>query len=227
MLDINEEIMKHHIKTHTQHSAEDDAAVTMLKSFLLSGGRINTKFDYNDKWPNTDGTFEFVSNPAVSRRPEQNFFVQIKGVHSQDNNDSGFKYSLKSLAFPAFIGSDCTLDPGILFVVVNPDIRGRERVFWKYMSVDFINSIDFNNESTTIAFSKEDEIINTDEGIIYFCKKLEKIIEHHLFVNRLSKNKFTIEDVKKVVKQCNVEIVESIDRFEILMIHGIMFLAGF
>ena len=34
---------------------------------------------------NFDGTFEFVADPSISRRPKQNFFVQIKGTGSQGN----------------------------------------------------------------------------------------------------------------------------------------------
>lgn len=95
------------------------------------------------KWPNIDGTLEFVENPLITRRPKQNFFVQIKGTHLYTETDNGIKYSLKSLAFPAFIYLDVTLDPGLLFVVLNPDCRGEERVFWKYMSVDFVNTLNY------------------------------------------------------------------------------------
>lgn len=72
------ELYERHISTHTEHSAEDRAAVSTLEGFLNSGGKINTNFSCNDKWPNHDGTFEFVPNPEISRIPEQNFIVQIK-----------------------------------------------------------------------------------------------------------------------------------------------------
>lgn len=77
---LNKNAINKHIKTHSKRSVEDDAAVTTLKSFLNSDGKINTNFSYNDKWPNIDGSFEFVSNPELSRMPEQNFIVQIKGT---------------------------------------------------------------------------------------------------------------------------------------------------
>ena len=60
---------------------------------------------------------------------------------------------------------DVTLDPGILFVVLNPDERGSERVFWKYMSVDYINSINFTQGSITVDFAPSEEIYNTDESL--------------------------------------------------------------
>ncbi|MCM1124205.1 MAG: ATP-dependent RecD-like DNA helicase [Eubacterium sp.] len=214
--ELIEKHIKTHIKTHTKRSDEDCSAVTTLESFLRSNGKINTDFSKNDKWPNTDGTFEFVSNPDVSRRPKQNFFVQIKGTHIYEDINGGIKYSLKSLAFPAFICLDVTFDSGILFVVINPDRRGSERVFWKYMSVDFLNSINFCNDSTTIYFSPEEEILNVDESVEVFCDKLEKIIDFHSFVNQLDSRDYSKSDVERIIRVCNEDITESIDRFDIL-----------
>lgn len=125
--------VKKHIKTHSEHSVEDRAAISLLGTFLNPGGRINTSFAANDTWPNHDGTFEFISNPDVSRRPKQNFFVQIKGTSVYTEKDGIIKYSLKSLAFPAYICDNVSFDPGILFVVLDPDQRGSQRVFWKYI----------------------------------------------------------------------------------------------
>ena len=72
-----------------------------------------------------------------------------------------FKYSLKSLAFPAFIYCRETFDPGLLFVVLNSDERDNERVFWKYMSVDLLDSIDFEKDRATISFSPDEESFST------------------------------------------------------------------
>lgn len=142
----NSELFKSHISTHSEHSAEDRAAVSTLETFLTSGGKINTNFSCDDKWPNHDGTFEFVSNPEISRCPEQNFIVQIKGTRNYKEVDGIISYSLTSLAFPAFIASEVTADPGILFIVLNPDVRGEKRIFWKYLSPSFIQSIDFEKK---------------------------------------------------------------------------------
>ena len=49
-----------------------------------------------------------------------------------------------------------TLDPGILFIVLNPKETERQRIFWKYMSPDFISKIDFSKASMTIKFNKEE-----------------------------------------------------------------------
>ena len=216
MLEQPKELIEKHIKTHTERSAEDEAAVSTLEFFFRSNGRINPLFASNDKWPNTDGTFEYVADPDVSRRPKQNFFVQIKGSHSYREDNGKIKYSLQSLGFPATMAMDVTLDPGILFVVLNPDERGSERVFWKYMSVDYINSINFTQGSITVDFAPSEEIYNTDESIIDFCKKLDRIIEHHSFVNKLSSTQLNLDEIKRIVMACNRSIVRSIDTIESL-----------
>ncbi len=216
MLNQAKEKVRRHIKKHSERSAEDRSAINALGAFLNPGGRINTSFAANDTWPNHDGTFEFVSNPGVSRSPEQSFFVQIKGTHVYTEKDGIVKYSLKSLAFPAFICNDVSLDPGILFVVINPDQRSSQRVFWKYMSVDFLNSINFENDSVTLSFSSDEEILNTDESVAAFCEKLEAIISHHSFVNQLDSRDYSRHDVERIIEACNTDITESIDRFTIL-----------
>lgn len=215
MLDQPKELIEKHIKTHTERSAEDEAAVATLRFFLRSKGRINPLFASGDKWPNIDGTFEYVADPDVSRRPKQTFFVQIKGTHSYNEDDGKIKYTLK-LGFPATIAANVDIDPGILFVVLDPDERGSERVFWKYMSVDYINSIDFSKGSTIVAFEETEEIFNTDESIIDFCKKLDRIVEHHSFVNKLSSTQLNIDDIKRIVMACDRSIVRSIDTIESL-----------
>lgn len=215
MTNHKNDIIAGHIKTHSERSAEDGAAVRTLEFFLRSKGRINTNFASNDKWPNTDGTFELVPNPSASRSPTQNFFVQIKGTHIYRESDEILKYCLQSLAFPAFIYCNVTLDPGILFVVLNPDDRGAERIFWKYMSANFLNSIKFEQGSATIGFTAEEEIKDTDESINAFCDELAKIASHHSFVNQLDRRDYSKNDIKKIIYACDEQIIESIDRMDI------------
>lgn len=212
MLSNNNDLLRRHISTHSEHSAEDRAAVSTLETFLTSGGKINTNFSCDDKWPNHDGTFEFVSNPEISRCPEQNFIVQIKGTHNYRETDGIISYSLKSLAFPAFIASEVTADPGILFIVLNPDVRSEKRVFWKYLSPSFIKSINFEKNSTTINLSSEDEIKDTDESVNMFCNKLQRIIDFHLFLIKLNKDNLRKDDAIKIVKTRCEDISLEIDR---------------
>lgn len=213
MQSLNDKFKKH-ISTHTIRSAEDRAAVSTLEMYLTSGGKINTNFSSDDKWPNHDGTFEFVSNPEMSRIPEQNFIVQIKGTHNFSEKDGIISYRLKSLAFPAFIASEVTADPGILFVVLNPDIRGEKRVFWKYMSPKFIDSINFEKDSATIKFRPEDEIKDTDASVNIFCNKLDQIVSFHLFLRKLNKDSLREDEAMKIVKVRTEDISMEIERLE-------------
>ena len=82
------EYIEKHIATHTVHSAEDRSAVSYLESVLNPEGRICTSFSCDDKWPNHDGFFEYVSNPDISKIPKQNFIVQIKGTHDFSENNA-------------------------------------------------------------------------------------------------------------------------------------------
>ena len=211
-MSLNDDILKNHISTHSERSAEDRAAVSTLETLLTSGGKINTNFSCDDKWPNHDGTFEFVSNPEISRCPEQNFIVQIKGTHKYREKDGIISYSLTSLAFPAFIASEVTADPGILFIVLNPDIRGEKRVFWKYLSPSFIKTIDFEKNSATIKLNPEDEIIDTDESVNMFCNKLQHIIDFHLFLHKLNKDNLRKEDAIKIIEIRCEDISQELDR---------------
>lgn len=198
------EHIERHIATHTVHSAEDRSAVSFLESVLNPGGRICTSFSSDDKWPNHDGFFEYVSNPDISKSPKQNFIVQIKGTHNFSEKNGVVSYCLKSLSFPAFIAKEVTADPGILFVVLNPDIREGQRIFWKAMSKSFLSDIDFEKESKIIKFSPEDEIKNTDESIELFCEKLNGIIDTHLFLNKLNSDDLEQEDALNIIGyQCN------------------------
>ena len=72
--------MQRHLKTHTERYNDDRNAISVLQTFLRSDRKINHNFACNDKWPNIDGSFEFVPDPQKSRKPKQNFIAQIKGT---------------------------------------------------------------------------------------------------------------------------------------------------
>lgn len=202
-----------HLKTHSVRSAEDNAAVTTIKNIFKNDGKIKDTFSVNDTWPNHDGTIELVPN-LNSRRPYQSFYAQIKGTSIiESSNDGKLKYRLQDLAFLAYAYS-VTLDPCILFVVFNPTRRGCERVFWKYMSTDILNSVDFNNTTCSIEFNEEDEIFNNDESVDAFVGKLVKISEIHSFASRLSKIEYKKSDVLDIIINCGKMIEESIDRLD-------------
>ena len=76
-----EELIQRHIATHTIRSAEDRSAVRYLESVLNPGGKINTAFSCDDKWPNHDGTFEYVSNLIIMKNKMVQFVIVLKAYH--------------------------------------------------------------------------------------------------------------------------------------------------
>ena len=58
---------------------------------------IFNNFACNDTYPNIDGSFELVPNPDISRRPKQNFSVQIKGTSIENINKDGIPVGICSI----------------------------------------------------------------------------------------------------------------------------------
>lgn len=211
------EQLQRHINTHTARSNDDRSAVTVLRTFLRSGGKINEKFADGDNWPNTDGMFELVPSPEVSRRPKQSFVVQIKGTSvSRISSDGVVHYQLKDLAFPAYVASEVTLDPGILFLVLNPEKRGQERVFWKYISPRFLASIDFSKDSASIRFTDADEVKNTESSVDDFVRSLEMISDNHSLMKQLETREYRRQDVLRIVTTRCKNISDAIEAGVIL-----------
>jgi len=201
-----------HIKIHSENSTVDSNTVHYLEDLLGSGGKIYTEFSSHDTWPNIDGSFEVVPSPDASRRPKQRFIVQIKGTTNYTlTADGSVKYQLKSLAFPAYIAMEVTLDPGILFVVLDPGDRRKRRTFWKYISHHLLSSINFENDSATITFTEFDEIKDTEASIDEFIEKLVAISESHSFLKQLSTREHNAEDIVKVISARCQSICEAIE----------------
>lgn len=194
------EQLQRHLKTHCERSEEDRNAVKGLDHCISTGGKIYTNFSVDDKWPNVDGDFELVPDPESSRQPKKKFAVQIKGTTTAHiARDGTVHYQLQDLAFPAYVATEITSDPGIMFVVLNPESRTNPRFFWKYMSPGFIASLDFNKNSATIVFDDKDEIKNTDESVDEFVKKLDAIADAHSYMKQLEARAYGKEDILKMV----------------------------
>ena len=103
--------------------------------------------------------------------------------------------------------------------------RGKDlQVIWGYLQVGEIISVPEeqrkvwwhpHSSSMTIAFSANEEILNTDESVATFCEKLEMIIDQHSFINQLDSRNYTRRDVEGIIAVCDTEITESIERLNI------------
>lgn len=206
---------ENHISSHTENSFRDSQAVHGLQSLLEEFGRIKTEFACDDKWPNTDGRFELISDPEISNIPSQSFIVQIKSTTIRNFQGDDFTYQLKDLAFPQYIRDEVTADPGILFVVLLSETHGEKRYFWKYMSPHFLHSIDFaKKNSIVVKFSTKDEIINTYESNTYLCKQLERIKDIHLFLNKLDKTCLNKESALRIIDSRNIEVTRLLSEVD-------------
>ena len=56
--------------------------------------------------------------------------------------------------------------------------------------------------------------MNTDESINLFCKKLESVIVHHSFVNKLSEKKLDRNEIDKIIVACDKHITSKIELIE-------------
>ena len=83
------------------------------------------------------------------------------------------------------------------------------------MSVEFLNSIDYEKDSATISFTPDEEIKDSDESIDAFCEKLKSIIKHHTFVSKLDDNERSLADIRRIIDACDEQISESINRMEL------------
>lgn len=83
------------------------------------------------------------------------------------------------------------------------------------MSVDFVNTLNYEHDSATLSFTSDEEIKNTNESIEAFCDKLSDIICHHTFVKQLDNRPYSRHDIEKIIRVCNEQISETIDKFEI------------
>ena len=59
------------------------------------------------------------------------------------------------MAFPAFIAQEITADLGILFEVLNPDIRNEKRILWKWLSPSILSGIDFEKIVKQLSFIRK------------------------------------------------------------------------
>lgn len=89
-------------------------------------------------------------------------------------------------------------------------------MFWKYMSVEFLNTINFKKDSVTVNFSSDEEILDTNESIDTFCKALETIVDHHAFVIKLSEKDYTRKEMEDSIKFRAQMITESIEKMDVL-----------
>ena len=154
---------------HSDSSFQDAEAVFYLSRVLESKQSIKTFFSANDKTPNHDGFFELVGPDSA---PRKQFIVQIKTKESIKKNKTGphkdcYYYSL-STKFLYYVEKRVTENPAVYFVVD----RTEKRVFWLYLSVENLRSLQFEDkEKVPVWFTEENLLSDIDD----FVRKMEEI----------------------------------------------------
>jgi len=166
------------IGRHTEGVFIESNGNIILKRKLTSNKRISCFFSENDKTPNTDGFFELIDEKGV---PQKRFNVQIKTTNELKNG----KYSLDTKILN-YVFSKISIDPTFLFVV---DLKS-ENILYRYISIDFLLSIDFDKKKNITLDFNNDEIFD----INVFEREVTKIKEDH---DRLVLNKGT-EDISNI-----------------------------
>lgn len=146
---------------YVKSSFDESKGNDFLDLVLTSTNKIYSHFSKLDKGPNFDGHFELLDNNGI---PIGRFNVQIKTMSTdyKNNNKRGiisqYKYSCDTKIFNA-VKYGITLDPCYLFMI---DVVNR-RIFGKYVSLEYVLSLDIKNEyNKVIYFNDDDEIVDVN-----------------------------------------------------------------
>jgi len=176
---------------YDRNSFYDSNGVAYLTRFLQQEHRIKGIIQSDDKIPNLDGTIQLLEWISKKRAiPRQIFHVQVKTMnHGYENTNknhhrSQYKYSVDTKVFNV-VKENITFDPVLLFLVDEK----KEKVFWRYVSVDFVMSLDLHDEENkTIYFNDSDLISNLTE----FHSQLVEIHEEKIRISKdINKNIIT------------------------------------
>lgn len=151
---------------YDENSFYDSNGVAYLTRFLQQEHGIKGVIQSDDKTPNLDGTIQLLEwNSETRAIPKQIFHVQVKTMnHGYENTNrihhrSQYKYSVDTKVFNV-VKENITFDPVLLFLVDEK----KEKVFWRYVSVEFVMSLDLHDEENkTIYFNESDLISNLTE----------------------------------------------------------------
>lgn len=169
---------------YDRNSFYDSNGVAYLTRFLQQEHGIKGIIQSDDKIPNLDGTIQLLEWISEKRAiPKQIFHVQVKTMNIGYENAnrvhyrSQYKYPVDTKVFNV-VKENITFDPVLLFLVDEK----KEKVFWRYVSVDFVMSLDLNDEEKkTIYFNDSDLVSNLTEFRL-------RLVEIHEEKVRISKN---------------------------------------
>lgn len=175
------------VKKENSNKFIEEKGIRCLETFLEKSERIKCYFTRNDKTPLFDGYFHFLnSDGAILKK----FDVQIKSSNSivvlkKGRNKGKYKYKFDVDVLEA-IRTKITENPTFYFVV-NPDTN---EIFFKYLSIDFLVSLDYRSSSKNV--------------VTYYFDESDKLRDLNLFLKLLkdifstSNNTITFKSKKEM-----------------------------
>lgn len=141
MLDQPKELIEKHIKTHTERSAEDEAAVSTLEFFFRSNGRINPLFASNDKWPKAKKLFLTKTHTAIQHLKRR---IENPGNGSEFISFDSFTRKVELPDYDIIFVDECSIiDNFTMLKFVNK--ISEDSLIVLAGDVNQIESIDFGN----------------------------------------------------------------------------------
>lgn len=181
---------------YDKNSFYDSNGVAYLTRFLQQEHGIKGIIQSDDKIPNLDGIIQLLEwNSNKKGIPKQIFHVQVKTMNHEYKNTnkvhhrSQYKYPVDTKVFNV-VKENITFDPVLLFLVDEKE----EKVFWFYVSIEFVMSLNLNDEKKkNIYFDNSDLVSNLKE----FYSQLVNIHEEKLRMNKdIDKNIITTNLVR-------------------------------
>lgn len=145
----------------SENDFKESNSITILKRIVEKNRKIKARTAEADKIPNLDGKLMLLDDNRVERNTIE---IQIKVLPSGYNLKTPYSYSCDTKVFNVVL-HHITLNPVVLIMV---DIEN-EKVYWKYISREYAESLNIGNQKNkTIQFTEDNLFIEE-----IFIKEME------------------------------------------------------
>lgn len=175
---------------YDEHSFNESDGISKLMIFLHQKKNIKANLLSGDKIPNLDGNIQLLEKSESKSIPKRIFHVQVKTLNHDYSNmntkgvKSQYKYSEDTKVFNV-VKENITSDPVLLFLV---DVI-KNKIFYKYISFEYVISLDFMDENyITIYFNDDDEIKDIDafHATLLGIHEKQKMMRENIKENRIT-----------------------------------------
>lgn len=184
----------------TENDFKESKSVTIIREQMEKNNKIKVRTNEADKIPNLDGKIMILDDNSMERITVE---VQIKTLPSDYYQNNPYKYLCDTKAFNV-VKYNVTFNPVIILLVD----ENSEKIYWKYLSKEYVNSLNIENQkSKTIYFSEKDIFIEEEflEFIIGEFRRIGLIIENgsNPYILSYKENNYT-NDIQNEVDRINL-----------------------